>query len=289
MKLGEHKNINMEPKKIVYLLLIHQNPNQAKRLLRAIYHPDNLYFINLDAKMPEYLSRKIIKGCLAKQENVFFSKKELTWANWNLVQIVLDTMEQALKLDYNWKHFINLSGQDFPLKGAAEIQNELANATGRSFFDAQEISPENKEVELFLTIAKEGEKKIRLNEELPDVRFYKGSQWFIAAREFCQYAINSPLSNCLQENLAKAFVPDETFFQTLAGNWENRDSVVWDNKRLIDWSRGASHPVTFKLRRYRHIIASSAYFARKFDSWADKRVLKKLEKRLASHYWPFKK
>lgn len=279
----------MAKKKIAYLLLVHQNPGQIKRLFRAIYHPDNLYFINLDGKMPEYLRRKITRDPLIKQSNVYLTEKELTWADWNLVQIVLDTMKQALSLDQDWEHFINLSGQDFPLKGATEIQEELANAAGKSFFDAQEVSPENKEVEMFLTIDGGNEKKIRLDEKLPDIRFYKGSQWFIAARRFCQYATSSPTSRELQAVLSRAFVPDETFFQTLAANWEESSSIVWDNKRLIDWSAGGAHPTTFKSRRYRHLIASSAYFARKFDSWTDNRIIKKLEKKLAPYYWPFKK
>jgi len=289
MKPGKRKNINMAKKKIAYLLLVHQNPNQTKRLFRAIYHPDNLYFINLDGKMPRYLRQKIARDPLMKEGNVYLTEKELAWADWNLVQIVLDTMEQALNLDQDWEHFINLSGQDFPLRGAAEIQEELAAAAGKSFFDAQEISPENYEADLFLTITEESGKKIRLDEELPDIRFHKGSQWFIASREFCRYAIDSLLSRRLQKILNKAFAPDETFFQTLAGNWEESSSIVWDNKRLIDWSSGESHPITFKSRRYRHLIASSAYFARKFDSWTDNRIIKKLEKRLAPHYWPFKK
>jgi hypothetical protein len=55
------------------------------------------------------------------------------WGGWSLVDAELRGMAQLLRMGADWSHFINLSGQDFPLRSQTEIAGYLAARPGREF------------------------------------------------------------------------------------------------------------------------------------------------------------
>jgi hypothetical protein len=67
-------------------------------------------------------------------------------------------------------------------------------------------------------------------------------------------------------------IPDEVFFQTVLMNSELAGSVVNDNLRYIDWTRGA-RPALLEARDLPALRASPKLFARKFDVCHDGEIL----------------
>src|SRR3990172_2608399 len=118
---------------IAYLILVHRYPNQFKRLFRAIYHPANYYLVHVDKRSEVELQAEI-QDFLSGFTNASLLKGESTlWGGYSLVDAELRGIEELLKISPKWEFFINLSGQDFPLKSQAHIQDFLRRNKGKDF------------------------------------------------------------------------------------------------------------------------------------------------------------
>lgn len=271
-------------KKLVYFIACHKNPNQVLRLIRAIYRRDNLYFINIDKKSPADFYKEIVSSEFKNYENIFFSRKRVDWGKWNQVQAVLDAIKKALSFDGAWTHFINLSGQDFPLKSQEKIQAYLLNQRNKSFLNARHCLPDtdmaNDRFSFRIKIGGFSRIYKRLDLSHPEIKFYKGSQWVILSRDFCKYADDSDFSGKIKPWFKKFFIPDESFFPTLAANGKLSSDIVWENKRFIKWAPDARHPELLNLNNLAEIVSSQAFFARKFDESINIKMIDELEKLL---------
>ncbi|MBA4773868.1 MAG: hypothetical protein H2054_12305 [Sphingomonas sp.] len=58
------------------------------------------------------------------------------WGGFSLVEAELRGMRRLLQMSANWTHYINLSGQDFPLKSQKYISNFLNKNPDRQYIRA---------------------------------------------------------------------------------------------------------------------------------------------------------
>src|SRR5690242_21774837 len=106
---------------IAYLILVHRYPNQFKRLFKAIYHPNNYYLIHVDKKSGVKLKIQIERFLLDFPNASLMKSKKTIWGGYSLIDAELQGIKHLLKMGKNWDFFINLSGQDFPLKSQTQI------------------------------------------------------------------------------------------------------------------------------------------------------------------------
>lgn len=270
-------------KKIAYFIGCHRNANQINRLMKLIYRTDNLYIINIDKKSPAEFYKAVISSFFSSYENVYFMHNRVDWGGWNQVQVTLDAIKKALSLDNGWTHFINLSGLDFPLKSQEEIQTELSNNLDKSFIEARHHDLKDEQSKIlfaFNIMGYKGKNPLRFDLMYPFIKFHKGSQWMILSRAFCNNVLYGKMSKKLIPIFTNAYIPDESFFTTLAANGELSSSIIWENKRFIEWGQETPHPKTFIISDFDCLIASQKYFARKFDETIDSEILTKLEDHL---------
>ena len=123
---------------LAYSLLVYQSAHQIEQLLRAIYRPQNFYCIHVDGKasINVFKAMERIAGCF---DNVFLSSKRynVRWGEFSVLQPEITCMEDLFNRT-SWKYFINLTGQEFPLKTNGEIVKILkaingSNAVGFDF------------------------------------------------------------------------------------------------------------------------------------------------------------
>ncbi|MBP6434603.1 MAG: glycosyl transferase, partial [Sphingorhabdus sp.] len=101
---------------IAYFLLVHRYPAQFKRLFQAIYAPGNHYVIHVDKSSGVALSEEIADFLAPYQGVDLLEPRDALWGGYSLVEAELRGMARLLEMGENWTHYINLSGQDFPLK-----------------------------------------------------------------------------------------------------------------------------------------------------------------------------
>ena len=102
---------------LAYSIIIYKDVEQFERLLRAVYRPQNVYCVHVDGKSSVAIRTavKSISGCF---DNVFLLTPSFSvqWGTYSVLEPELACMKKLLKKNKKWKYFINLTGQEFPLK-----------------------------------------------------------------------------------------------------------------------------------------------------------------------------
>ena len=117
-----------------------------ERLLRAIYAPQNVYCIHVDKKA-EASFLAAVSGISSCFDNVFMVSQPVSvvYAAWPRVQADINCMADLYRVSTTWKYFINLCGQDFPLKTNLEIVRSLQALKGRNSLESEPM-PDHKKI-----------------------------------------------------------------------------------------------------------------------------------------------
>ncbi|XP_059156034.1 beta-1,3-galactosyl-O-glycosyl-glycoprotein beta-1,6-N-acetylglucosaminyltransferase-like [Physella acuta] len=106
---------------IAYTIMAYKDSEMVERLLRAIYRPQNYYCIHVDLKSEEsfYSAISAISQCF---HNVFLTTRRISvrWGRFSVLEPELICMKELSRYK-KWKYFINLTGQEFPLKTNYQI------------------------------------------------------------------------------------------------------------------------------------------------------------------------
>lgn len=270
---------------IAYLILVHRYPDQFKRMFKAIFDPGNVYLIHVDKNSAGHIAEEV-RIFLKNYPNASMLESEKAqWGGYSLVNIELRGMTQLLKTNRSWSHFINLSGQDFPLKTQGYIQKFLADNPGKEFIQAHDqalIRPDTMQrVHGIHFESNEGMSQSDDSRSFMDgVVPYIGTQWMIVSRRFCEFVALAQESGRYKDFYKNSFIADEGFFQTVMMNNDCHGEVVQDDLRQIDWVPDGViklRPRTFTQSDAQMLLTSHRLFARKFDATVDEAILDEIE------------
>lgn len=300
---------------LAYCILSHKNPGQVARLLQAIWHPENIYVLHFEKRAP-HSAHTAIAELAARYPNVrVLPSRPIQWGRYSQLKAQLDSLRICAGWSKDWSHFINLTGQDFPLFAQTKIMQELGSKPGISFvssFDAfatgqwgdaeQRITRlhfDSPMLEAVLRLPGVG-RRVRAifgwTNQLPFVpfvrrprptsfRYYGGANHFILSAEAGDYLLHDPEAKKIIRWLRPTGFPEECSVQTALMNSRLADRVTNDDRRAIYWAKdGDPSPQTLSLAdlpRLDIARAEGKLFARKFDTTVDEKVMKTLEEQLA--------
>jgi Core-2/I-Branching enzyme len=277
--------------KIAYFIMVHNKPEQFAWLMQAIANPHDLFFVHVDLK-----SRLGIKAdrrgvmaavhkALAGVPNVYILPSRFTnWGGWSLSRILLDTIKLALVQDPTWTHFINLSGQCYPLKSIDEIRGQLARSDGAVHAEMLPIAelPDDdwhrRSIRMFETPLRAHILKGAQPGPASFVMRHKGSQWVMLPRDLCAWIGISPVTSDVSRYLSRRLLSDELIVQTLVANSPFRDRLAPSYGRAILWPG----PKVLTIADCDWLKDSDALFGRKFDSAQDMEVMENLARHIGS-------
>ncbi len=276
------------PCMIAYFILVHRYPQQFKRLFRAIYDPRNQYLVHVDKNSGPALDADIRQFLSAYPNAAVLKGRKALWGGYSLVEAALRGMTQLLKMDAKWEYFINLSGQDFPLKSQGQIMAFLAENRGKEFIkiaDQQQVRPDTMpRVRQYVIELQDRIFQTLLNRPfLKDATPYIGNQWMVASRRFCSFVSHHRDAARFKAFYKNTFIADEGFFQTVMMNTPEHGPICSDDLRVIDWVPEGTiklRPRTFTIADAAMLTASPALFARKFDETVDSAIFTALEQHI---------
>ncbi|XP_026781377.3 beta-1,3-galactosyl-O-glycosyl-glycoprotein beta-1,6-N-acetylglucosaminyltransferase-like [Pangasianodon hypophthalmus] len=294
---------------VAYSIVIHHKVQNFERLLRSIYSPQNFYCIHVDKKAPESFMRAInaIVSCI---DNVFLASKfeEVVYASWSRVQADINCMKDLYQASSRWKYFINLCGQDFPIKTNLEIVRALKALAGANSLET-EITPPNKEYrwkKRYQVI--NGRIQMTYQDKVPPpfgIKIFSGGAYIVVSRDFVRYVLEDPKAQVLISWFNDTYSPDEFIWATiqripgvpgfLRAHSKYDITDIYSISRLIKWAlhEGASDGVypacqgihirgicVYGVGDLLWILAQHHLFANKFDTDFDPVVIRCLEKYL---------
>ncbi|XP_064644630.1 beta-1,3-galactosyl-O-glycosyl-glycoprotein beta-1,6-N-acetylglucosaminyltransferase-like [Lineus longissimus] len=236
---------------IAFSLLLYKDISQAERLLRAIYRPQNYYCIHLDSKSDKAHLDAIsaIASCF---DNVFMTQRMIPvqWGWFSVVEPELICMEELMKYK-KWKYFINLTGQEFPLKTNWELVKILKTYNGANGIGGTVKGRQAKRT----LVVHHGIRSTTTKKEPfeMNVTLTKGPVHIAASRGFVEFVLHDDRAVKFRAWIQDTGVPDETFFSSLNHNpkWDvpgsykgepEMDPVTYPYlTRFKNWKKGMFH------------------------------------------------
>jgi hypothetical protein len=274
---------------LAYFIATHKSPAQVLHLLEAIYREEDIYTIHVDRKSEAQVEEAIREGTAGKANIHFLERQFTNWSGWSWVRVEVDAISSLIERDARWTHYINLSGQDYPLVPVSVVAEFLQCHPRQSFLEVEAPKRSVRGDEYFLFLGRWNRYHLDLKSRgklgpyrVPGIphRFpkgltwYRGGAWKILSREFCEFVASGtdPLLKVSKDFWRWTCCPEENFFQTLIMNSRFRCSVIADDKREIVWPG----PKTFTIADYPYLKTSSKFIARKFDMDVDRSILVRL-------------
>ncbi|XP_032837082.2 beta-1,3-galactosyl-O-glycosyl-glycoprotein beta-1,6-N-acetylglucosaminyltransferase-like [Petromyzon marinus] len=206
---------------VAYSVVAHHRVDMLERLLRAIYAPQNLYCLHVDAKSPRAY-QQAARSLAACFPNVFVARRleAVVYASWSRVQADLNCMRELAEraAERPWRYFINLCGLDFPIKTNLEIVRALRALRGANSLESTK-PPGYKRRRWEYRHEVEGD-LVRLT----DVRkspppipspVFAGSAYMVVTRAFVEHVLSDPAARALMEWSNDTYSPDEHLWATL--------------------------------------------------------------------------
>lgn len=287
---------------IAYCISAHKNPSQVRRLLKSIYSPSDLFYVNIfgiSSRLEEEIWREKLKDYCSENFCINYKYRNV-YATFELVNGFLDAIRYFSIRAYDY--LINLSGQCYPLRSAEYIKrffdkrdasyirvaripegwpeassrllysyyrvpsfgliDFVARAFGRSIYGGY----------LFIRIP-------RIHGRLPyQLDAYGGSGWNCISRKHVDYILEfiKEMPDIVGF-FRRVWAPDEHFFQTIIMNSPLKSSVVDDDLWYADWSgkKGRHGAATLTMDDADNLMhaRASKLFARKFDNNVDEEIL----------------
>ena len=280
--------------KHAYLIMIHNDFYIFQRLIKLLDDKRNDIYVHVDKKVKKFDFQKYKD--MIKKSNIYYTKRiNVKWGDFSQIRCELLLMETAYK-NNKYEYYHLLSGVDLPLKN----QNIIHDFFDKNKYNYIAFCDYNKIDELVLErvryyhiftnnlrvnnfFTKLHYKLVSYQRKLniyrnKNVEYRKGANWFSIRDDLVRYVLSNKKK--INKLFKYSYCADELFLQTLVYNSDFIDTVFKGNdeydsiKRCIDWNRGS--PYTFMIDDYDMLINSNYFFARKFSSKVDKKIIDKV-------------
>lgn len=204
---------------LAYSMVIHHKVQNFERLLRAIYAPQNIYCVHVDknSETSVFAAIMAITSCFP---NVFMVRRPVSvvYAAWPRVQADLNCMADLYNISTEWKYFINVCGQDFPLKTNLEMVRMLRSLKGLNSMESEQMPAGKKwrvtNVHQIVNghIQGTGKQKEPPPFNLP---ILSGNAYIVASRGYIRSVLEDVRIQTLIEWAKDTYSPDEFLWATI--------------------------------------------------------------------------
>lgn len=266
-------------------LLAHQNLGRAAELVQALHASGCKIAIHVDAKTPEPEYDTFFKA-LSPLKNVVFARRiHCEWGRFSLVEAQLAVAEHLLHSFEDVSHVLQISGSCLPNRPLSELTAFLARNKDVDFIESVLVGGKNwikggLEAERFslyfpLSFVKHKrrfdalvwlQRRLRIRRTMPKGLVpHIGSQWWALTRKTLTAIIEDPKRRDYDRFFKKCWIPDESYFQTLA-----RKHSQQIKSRSLTYSRFdfRGKPMVFYDDHSRFIEHLDSFFVRKVWSGA---------------------
>ncbi len=247
-------------KTILYCLLLHDNPRQTLRLLRAIYNRDDQFVLHVDRSAALDYVLLVTAISEAYPNITMLSNRVCSWGGFSLVEAEMDMLAAGLQSNRPWTHAAILSGTHLPAWPLNKFRDWLMKGSSCMSwyeFPHREVRPDHiwagsvwdRFGWSYEEVPGIGMRRVA-SDMPPDFMYALGSQWVILARDHAAYALGSETA-AIRDRLARTDIADSAFFQSILCNSPLRDRCDRKkNSTAVHWVEGEAHPRTFDLDEY---------------------------------------
>lgn len=285
----------------VILCFVHKNPKQINLFIEQLLcdsKDETDIFLHIDKNHDE------IRAEIFTNDHVFFIRENvaITWGNDSMIDALLASFSEITNYYKNYEYFLICTGQDLLVKSG--IDDYLESNKGKLFLDffpedsfrrkmlthrfpafmckylGRRTNPLRILRSMYVRLIRKGvipERRVRYN--ISGITFYKSFNWCAIPYDAFLYIVNFLSENPGFIDLYHGtYLPEDGFLGTILLNSPYKDSVVKNNDgtgvSLTFWSSiKDQHMVTLTAEHRNEIDASICFFARKFDTEIDSKIV----------------
>lgn len=298
--------------KVAYLLLVHRNPAQLRRLIERLQCKEATFWIQVDIKSDISLFEKELQGI----DNIHYvgERRDGGWGTFSFLELTIEGIKWVAQHSTGYDHLVLLSGQDYPLCHEREIVHRLKENRDASFIHYTEVTPDcnphvleriskyhikipwNKKI-IYPYDSNNLDKKIinqllKLTDQFPLPRIlpgkrklYFGSNWVRLSKK----AVDFFFQTLKEEPEIMSFfkyttLSEEHIFQTILLNADETQTgrIINTNFTFCHWKRAPElYTIPLGMPDLDLILSSGDLLARKFEQGHDAEILDYLDNRFA--------
>lgn len=267
--------------RFAWFVMVHHKPRQFEWLIAALVDTGDPILVHVDAKSRLGLKRdrrgimREVRRIARAHPNIRLMRSRFTnWGGWSLSRVLLDAIKLALRTDPAWTHFVNLSGQCYPLQPIDAIKRQVVAAGDVVHVEMLSIAglPDDDWHRAAPGMIETPVRALKTKAAPPPRGFrvdHKGSQWVILPRAFCEWLVSAPLTKAVSRYMKRRLLSDELLMQTLVDNGPFADRVAEHYGRAIIWPG----PKVLTMTDVPILSAPANWIGRKFDVDVDPKLL----------------
>lgn len=270
-----------------FAILAHTDLHRVAELVRHLSAEDCAVAVHIDKKVAssEY---EAFKNDLQGVENCVLSKRvDCEWGEFSLVKATLSASEKLLDSFDDVSHVSLISGSCLPIRPVRQMRRFLKRNAGTDFIESVSVKNNywvkdglNEErFTLYFPFswrkqrrsfdrAVELQRKARIKRKIPDPLVpHIGSQWWSLTAKTLRAIIDDPKRPYYDAYFNWSWIPDESYFQTLA-----RLHSASIESRSLTFSKFdyLGKPFVFYDDHQKELTQSDCFWARKIWSGADR-------------------
>jgi hypothetical protein len=277
---------------IAYVIRAYHRPRQLARLVGRLQSEQARFYVHVSARTSEK-TYDAMREELAGFDNVVWTRRMATfYGGYSLLQAQLVALEAATADEPVADHTLSLSGQDYPLMPAAQIEAHYAARRGKSTFlhyalPSDDWPSENGGLDRIRYFWFERVRYRSRLLRLPLVRRrfpagltpYGGAAWCALSADALRYVIRFTRENPRVLRFFRyVMYPEEIYIPTVLMNSPHAGDVINETVHYVDWSSGGAHPKLLGREDVPRLLESGKPFGRKFDMKVDAEVLDVLDR-----------
>jgi hypothetical protein len=283
---------------VTYLIAAHHQPELFGRLADRVGRSGHV-IAHIDGKSDEQPFRDVAPHATFTRD-----RARVHWGGFSNVQMMLNLLREGLEASPASSHFIHLSGSDYPVRPAEDLESLLATDPSRSYCNFYRVVQGSKFYELtrsfdltdqlsrvpaplrpaLARVVRRVAPRFLDSEFPPGLPPFRGSTSSCLSRAAVEYVlefVSTAEGRRLMRRLRSVLVSDEFVIQTILCNsplrsslagWPDDDAsgIPTDNEKevylhYIDWDPDREDPALLTMEDLPRIRASGMYFARKMD------------------------
>lgn len=207
---------------LAFAIKMHKSPEQAEQLLRLIYRPHNVYCLYIDKKASQkvYDIMNKLASCF---HNIFVIHERINiiYASLSHVLAEMQCMHELLARSVMWKYYINLTGQELPIRTNLEMVKILKALHGTNDIESFLFPKHLKfRVQKHFAVVRgslKEDKNVTKDNFLFNITLRKGSAYGMFRREFVEFLHEDSIAQKFIHWLNDSLSPEETVWATLNG------------------------------------------------------------------------
>jgi len=221
--------------KIAFAMLAHQHPAAVMRLVRSLTAAGHVVAIHFDLRSSAAEYRKLEDAFAGNASVRLIRKFGVRWGQWSIIDATLACLDEIAAAGWEPDYVYLVSGADYPIRAAAELESFLARNRGKEFIESVPanrvhwvrggLQKERYQYRFFYNwrdqptrfdIALRIQQRLGLRRKF--VRGWEphiGSQWWVLTWTTLRQILALAREPDVLKFFRTTLIPDELFFQTL--------------------------------------------------------------------------